>query len=291
MKKLFDFIGKRYIAYFISLFLIIGSWGYGIVKGPKFGIDFTGGVLVQAKVSKRVNTDILRDIFKGKLEGVSVQNMQSEDEFLIKAPVKGDPNKVVSSLKRILIDSFKDSVEIRRVEMIGPTIGHELKRKGILAVFYALIAILIYVAWRFEVVFAVTSVIALFHDALITIGMMMVTGREFSLPVIAAILTVIGYSINDTIVVFDRIRENMRTFFGKKPFVELVNESINQTLSRTIITSLTTFFVVLCLFLFGGGVINDFSFALLVGIVVGTYSSIFVASSLVVDWYKIKKAK
>jgi preprotein translocase subunit SecF len=175
--------------------------------------------------------------------------------------------------------------------MIGPTIGHELKRKGILAAFYALIAILIYVAWRFEVVFAVTSVIALFHDALITIGMMMVTGREFSLPVIAAILTVIGYSINDTIVVFDRIRENMRAFFGKKPFVELVNESINQTLSRTIITSLTTFFVVLCLFLFGGGVINDFSFALLVGIVVGTYSSIFIASSLVVDWYKIKKAK
>ncbi len=291
MEKNLDFIGRRRLAYLISVILIFGSWGYGILKGPKFGIDFTGGVLVQAKFSVKVNTDILRKIFKGKVDGVSVQNMQSEDEFLIKAPAKGDPNVVVSSLKKILIDTYKDKVEIRRVEMIGPTIGHELKRKGVLAVIYALLAILVYVAWRFELVFAVTSVIALFHDALITIGMMMVTGREFSLPVIAAILTVIGYSINDTIVVFDRIRENMRIFLGKKSFQNLVNESVNQTLSRTVITSLTTFFVVLCLFLFGGGVINDFSFALLVGIVVGTYSSIFVASSLVVDWYGFRKVK
>ena len=289
--KGFNFIGRRYIAYAFSLLLILGSWGYGLVKGPKFGIDFTGGVLVQAKFSTKVNTDLIRKAFKGKVEGVSVQNMQSEDEFLIKAPVKGDPNSVVSALKRTLVEKFRDRVEIRRVEMIGPTIGKELKRKGILAVFYALIAILIYVAWRFELIFAVTSVVALFHDALITIGMMMVTGREFSLPVIAAILTVIGYSINDTIVVFDRIRENMRVLLGRKPFPDIANESINQTLSRTVITSLTTFFVVLCLFLFGGGVINDFSFALLVGIAIGTYSSIFIASSLAVDWYRVKKTK
>ncbi len=289
--KGFNFIGRRYIAYAFSLLLILGSWGYGLVKGPKFGIDFTGGVLVQAKFSTKVNTDLIRKAFKGKVEGVSVQNMQSEDEFLIKAPVKGDPNSVVSALKRTLVEKFRDRVEIRRVEMIGPTIGKELKRKGILAVFYALIAILIYVAWRFELIFAVTSVVALFHDALITIGMMMVTGREFSLPVIAAILTVIGYSINDTIVVFDRIRENMRVLLGRKPFPDIANESINQTLSRTVITSLTTFFVVLCLFLFGGGVINDFSFALLVGIAIGTYSSIFIASSLAVDWYRVKKRK
>jgi len=178
------------------------------------------------------------------------------------------------------------------VEMIGPTIGKELRQKGIMALIYALIGILIYVAWRFEPIFAFGAVLALVHDSLATIGIFMSVGREFSLPVIAALLTVIGYSINDTIVVYDRIRENMKVLLRSRPFEEIVNESINQTLSRTVITSLTTFFVVLCLYLFGGGVINDFAFVLLVGIIVGTYSSIFIASAMVVDWYKyVKKEK
>ncbi|OMH41319.1 protein translocase subunit SecF [Desulfurobacterium indicum] len=293
MERQFDFIGKRYIAYAISLLLIIGTWAYGLYKGPRFGIDFTGGVLVQIKVEGNVNAEKLREIFKETDigNGITVQQIQNANEYILKVPAASNVNRIVEEIKTTLMSKLKDKVQILRVEMIGPAVGKELKEKGLLAVLYSFIAILIYVAWRFEPVFAVTSVLALIHDALITVGFLMVTGREFNLPVVAAILTVIGYSINDTIVVFDRIRENMQIYKNSKPFEELVNESINQTLSRTIITSLTTFFVVLCLFLFGGSTINNFSFALLVGIITGTYSSIFIASSLVVDWYRIRKRK
>jgi preprotein translocase subunit SecF len=293
MRKI-DFIGKRYFAYLLSLSLIVGSWLYGIfIVKPKFGIDFTGGVLVQVKVDeKNINTEKIRQIFNGKIEGILVQNVEGKNEFLIKAPAIKDPNKTADLIREVLREKFGNKVEIRRVEMIGPTIGKELREKGIMAVIYALIGILIYVAWRFEPIFAFGAVLALVHDALATTGVFMSVGREFSLPVIAALLTVIGYSINDTIVVYDRIRENMKVLLRSKPFEEIVNDSINQTLSRTLITSLTTLFVVFCLYMFGGGVINDFAFVLLVGITVGTYSSIFIASALVVDWYRyVKKEK
>ena len=293
MKK-FEFIRRRYAAYLLSLSLIVGSWIYGaLVKKPRFGIDFTGGVLIQVKVEEpNVTTGKIRELFKGKVNGVLVQNVEGKREFLIRAPVTADPNKTASFIRKVLKQRFDGKLEIRRVEMIGPTIGKELKRKGILSIIYALIGILIYVAWRFEPIFAFGAVLALVHDALATTGVFMSVGREFSLPVIAALLTVIGYSINDTIVVYDRIRENMKVLLRSKPFEEIVNDSINQTLSRTVITSLTTLFVVVCLYLFGGGVINDFAFVLLVGITVGTYSSIFIASAVVVDWYKrVKKEK
>jgi len=293
MRK-FDFIGKRHFAYLFSALLIFGSWLYGVlVVKPKFGIDFTGGVLVQVRVNEKdVNTETIRKLFEGKVEGVLVQNVEGENEFLIRAPAVNNPNKTADLIRDVLRKEFDGKVEIRKVEMIGPTIGKELREKGIMAIIYALIGILIYVAWRFEPVFAFGAVLALVHDALATTGVFMAVGREFSLPVIAALLTVIGYSINDTIVVYDRIRENMKVLLRSRPFEEIVNDSINQTLSRTVITSLTTLFVVLCLYLFGGGVINDFAFVLLVGITVGTYSSIFIASALVVDWYKyVKKEK
>ncbi len=294
MKRRFEFIKNRYFAYLLSLLLIVGSWCYGVfVKGPKFGIDFTGGVLVQVRIGEEgVNTERIRELFKGKVEGVTVQTIETSNEFLIKAPVKGDPNVIVEKITSVIKAAFDGKAEIRRIEMIGPTVGKELREKGTMALLYALIGIFLYVAWRFEPVFAAGAIIALIHDTLSTVGVFMAVGREFSLPVIAALLTVIGYSINDTIVVYDRIRENMKVLLRSKPFEEIVNDSINQTLSRTIITSLTTFFVVLTLYLFGGGVINDFAFVLLVGIIVGTYSSIFIASSLVVDWYKyVKKMK
>jgi preprotein translocase subunit SecF len=294
MERKFDFIGKRHIAYLLSLLLIAGSWIYGaFIKGPKFGIDFTGGTLVEIRVNEEgVNTEVIRNLFKGKIEGVSVQNVEGENAFMVKAPVIGDPNETVAEIRKILKERFDGRLTILKVEMIGPTIGKELREKGIMAIIYALIGILIYVAWRFEPIFAFGAVLALIHDSLATVGIFMSVGREFSLPVIAALLTVIGYSINDTIVVYDRIRENMKVLLRSKPFEEIVNESINQTLSRTVITSLTTLFVVLCLYLFGGGVINDFAFVLLVGIVVGTYSSIFIASAIVVDWYRyVKKEK
>jgi preprotein translocase subunit SecF len=290
MKRNFNFMGRRYLAYFLSLTLIIGSWIYGaFIKGAKFGIDFTGGVLIQVKIEEdNVGTETLRKLLSKTVHGISVQNIEASNEFLVKAPVKGDPNKVVETLKKTLKESFGNKAEIRRVEMIGPTVGKELREKGIMALIYALIGILIYVAFRFEPIFAFGAILALVHDTLASVGIFMVAGREFSLPVIAALLTVIGYSINDTIVVYDRIRENMRS----KSFEEIVNESINQTLSRTVITSLTTLFVVLCLYLFGGGIINDFAFVLLIGIIVGTYSSIFIASAIIVDWYKyVKKVK
>ncbi|WP_456342936.1 protein translocase subunit SecF [Thermovibrio sp.] len=294
MERKFDFIGKRHVAYILSLILIAGSWIYGaFIKGPKFGIDFTGGTLVEIRVNEEgVNTETIRNLFKGNIEGVSVQNVEGENAFMVKAPVIGDPNETVAEIRKILKERFDGRLTILKVEMIGPTIGKELREKGIMAVIYALIGILIYVAWRFEPIFAFGAVLALIHDSLATVGIFMSVGREFSLPVIAALLTVIGYSINDTIVVYDRIRENMKVLLRSKPFEEIVNESINQTLSRTVITSLTTLFVVLCLYLFGGGVINDFAFVLLVGIVVGTYSSIFIASAIVVDWYRyVKKEK
>ncbi|MEO2068936.1 MAG: protein translocase subunit SecF [Desulfurobacteriaceae bacterium] len=294
MERKINFVGKRHIAYLLSLALILGSWIYGaFIKGAKFGIDFTGGVLIQVKIDEDgVGTETLRNSLSGIIKGVVVQNIENKNEFLIKAPIKEDPNKTTETLKETLRKTFKDSIEIRRVEMIGPTVGKELREKGIMALIYALIGILVYVAFRFEPIFAFGAILALIHDTLATTGIFMVSGREFSLPVIAALLTVIGYSINDTIVVYDRIRENMKVLLRSKPFEEIVNESINQTLSRTVITSLTTLFVVLCLYLFGGGIINNFAFILLVGIIVGTYSSIFIASAVVVDWYKhIKKVK
>ncbi|MEO2082922.1 MAG: protein translocase subunit SecF [Desulfurobacteriaceae bacterium] len=292
MERTFDFIGKRHLAYLFSLLLIAGSWFYGaFVKGPKFGIDFTGGVLIQVRISEEgITTEKLRELFKKSVESVTVQNIEESNQFLIRVPVTGkDPNEVVTAIRRELKEKFNGKAEILKVEMIGPTVGKELREKGIMALIYALIGIFIYAAWRFEPIFAAGAIVALIHDTLATTGLFMVAGREFSLPVIAALLTVIGYSINDTIVVYDRIRENMKVYLRSKPFEELVNDSINQTLSRTVITSLTTLFVVLCLYLFGGGVINDFAFVLLVGIVVGTYSSIFIASSLIVDWYKYAK--
>jgi preprotein translocase subunit SecF len=170
---------------------------------------------------------------------------------------------------------------------VGPKVGKDLRRKGILAIVYALIGILIYITWRFEFIFAVGAIIALAHDVMITVGAFSIANKEFTLPIVAAILTIIGYSLNDTIVVFDRIRENRRKM-RSEPFGRVINASINETLGRTLLTSLTTLIVVVILFIFGGGVIHDFAFALMVGVLVGTYSSIFVASPIILTWQERK---
>ncbi len=187
-------------------------------------------------------------------------------------------------------DFGEENVDIRRVEMVGPQVGKDLRKKGLLAIVYAMIGILIYITWRFEFRFAVGAIIALLHDVLITLGVFSVAGREIDLPIIAAFLAIIGYSLNDTIIVYDRIRENMGRH-GKKGLEVVVNRSINETLSRTIMTSGTTLLVVLALFFLGGGVIHNFAFALLIGVLVGTYSSIFVASPVLVFWDDYKKSK
>ena len=289
----FDFIGRRYIAYVLSFILLSISIGTLILHGgPNYGIDFAGGSLIQVKVIKEdVGIKDIKDVIAGMgLKDAVVQNFtgQEENEYIIRVVTTDkDISILAEEVKSEMIDSFGlGSVEIRRVEMVGPKVGEELKKKGIYAVLLAVLGILIYVSFRFEFRYALGAVVALTHDATITLGAFSLMDIEVTLPIVAAILTVIGYSINDTIVVFDRIRENMRKA-RKTPEDEVMNKSINETLSRTIITSGLTLMAVLALLFLGGGVIHDFAFALTIGIVVGTYSSIYVASPVVLAWNKL----
>lgn len=277
-----DFVGKRNIFAGISLLLMIASIVVVSVKGFNLGIDFSGGTLIELKTKEVRSIETIRsDLEKAGLKSFSLQEYGAKDEFLIRMSDKISNSKAAESIT----DSI--GAELRRLEYVGPQIGKELTEKGALATLFSMIAILIYVSARFQLRFALGAVIALFHDVVLTLGVFSLTGREFTLPVLAAVLTIIGYSLNDTIVVYDRIREEM----GKKDkdelkdssiFGGLINKSINMTLRRTLMTSLTTFVVLLSLYLFGGQSINGFAFALLFGVIVGTYSSIFVASPILI---------
>lgn len=289
-----DFIGKRNVALLLSLALIvIGIASILYHQGLNYGIDFAGGTLVQIKFNSAVSADDVRKAIEDERLGTfTIQGIgeAANAEFLIKLPkavekeVDQTPAVIVT---KDLEEAFgKENFDIRRTESVGPTMGNELKKSAVGSIIGALIMILIYITFRFEFRFALGAIAALVHDVMITIGAFSITNREFSLPVVAALLTIVGYSLNDTIVVFDRIRENRRLLHRKK-FTDVINISINQTLSRTLLTSLTTLFVVVCLFVFGGEVINDFAFALLIGVVVGTYSSMFVASPVLVWWSKL----
>lgn len=329
-----DFIGKSKIAFSISLAMILISIASLVIHGgPKYGIDFVGGTLVQVKFNESVS---LKNIKSGlasiNLGKSSVQGFgeKSENEYLIRT----DRSVMTSggfSLKvqQALESSTGEGVTVRRVEMVGPQVGKDLREKALFAMFYALLFIAIYISGRFELKWLLSGVIAgvlmgavyalsifnvsvpfliaaalivtlalfwflglkyamgatvaLIHDVTITVGIFSIFNKEFSLPIIAALLTIIGYSLNDTIIVFDRIRENLRKYH-KNPLEITINRSINETLSRTILTSMTTLVVVVALFVLGGGIIHDFAFALLVGIVVGTYSSIYVASPILLAW-------
>ena len=287
-----DFIGKRRYAYIFSMILILISiTSLFFHKGLNYGIDFAGGSLIQVKFNKTVDIEEVKDVLlEMGLEDAIVQNFTGGDanEYIIRV-VKTDMD--ITTLSEKVKDQLSKrfgvgSVELRREEMVGPKVGEDLKKKGLYAVILAIVGILIYVAVRFEFRYAIGAVCALVHDALITLGVFSLMNLEVSLPIIAAILTVIGYSINDTIVVFDRIRENMRKA-RKTPEGEVMNQSINETLSRTFMTSGLTLLAVLALFFLGGGVIHDFAFALIIGIVIGTYSSIYVASPVVLIWNKL----
>jgi SecD/SecF fusion protein len=283
-----DFLKRRYIAYFLSAIVIIVGLSSFIMRGAgNFGVDFTGGTLVQVRFEKKIELDEIRSIIKkAGIESAQLQKFGEKNEILIKSDA--DISKII---KKDLSQNLKDNkFEILRIEHVGPAVGQELRKKAVLAVIFALVGMLIYISLRFEFIFAVGAIVALFHDAIITIGLLSLSGRQISLPVIAAILTIVGYSINDTIVVFDRIREDARLMqASKKDFKKIVNTALNETLSRTILTSTTTLMVVATLFVMGGAVIKDFAFTLLVGIIVGTYSSIYVASPILIDWhYKTK---
>lgn len=285
--KNINFIGNRKIAIIFSLILIVLSamFIFGF-KGLNFGIDFAGGALVQVKFKQKITVEGLEKIrtsFKKEGLGVDIQHLgEKEDELMIKTKITKKKD-VSQQIERIIEKDFKDFVVLRS-EMVGPTIGKELKKLALLSIVFANIGMLLYITIRFEYRFAVGAIVALVHDVFITIGALSATGCEFNIPIIAALLTISGYSINDTIVVFDRIRENRRTR-KELGFPEMVNESINLTLTRTLITSLTTLFAVISLCIFGGEVVRGFAFTLLIGIIIGTYSSMFVASPILVQWH------
>ncbi|CAC9654367.1 protein translocase subunit SecF [bacterium endosymbiont of Bathymodiolus sp. 5 South] len=273
-----DFVGKRIYAIIFSLLLIVVSIFSLSINGLKFGIDFTGGTLLEVGYQRDVDlADVRATLSEAKFKGVNVQYFGSTKEILIRL----EPQSISSAkLSSKIIYLLGDDVDIRRVEFVGPKVGEELTNDGGLAMLYALIGILIYVAFRFEYRFALGSIAALIHDVIITLGIFSLLQIEFDLTVLAAILAVIGYSLNDTIVVFDRIRENFLSTRHTDP-VKIINGALNQTLSRTLMTSITTLLVLLALFFLGGEVIHSFALALLIGVVVGTYSSIYVASSMI----------
>lgn len=329
-----DFIGKRKLGFVFSFVLIaVSLLSLAMHGGPRYGIDFAGGALIQVKFDQAVEIPaIKKGLAEAGIADASVQTFgQSQgNEYLIRMEQRDDNQSDTADYLTTALDASTGAkTEIRRVEFVGPQVGADLQEKALMAMFFALLFITIYISGRFElkwllsgvvatalmaavyflslfnvsIVFlilgalivslvlfwflelkyAMGAIVALVHDVIITVGMFSLFDKEFTLPIIAALLTIIGYSLNDTIIVFDRIRENMRKLH-RQPLATIINRSINETLGRTILTSLTTLFVVVALFLLGGGIIHDFAFALIVGVLIGTYSSIFVASSILLLW-------
>jgi preprotein translocase subunit SecF len=282
-----DFMGKIKIAMTVSgLMILIGLASILLSGGLKYGIDFSGGTLVQLQFKTPPDINVIRDGLRTIGLGEStIQEFGSERDILIRVPSSEEKLKAIGSQVRDSLGEHfnKADITIERVEMVGPKVGSDLREKALLSILYAIIGVVIYISWRFELQYAIAAIIALIHDVLVTMGAFSIFDKEFTLVIVAAFLTIIGYSLNDTIVIFDRIRENLRRK-GKSTLTQVINASINQTLSRTLLTSGTTLLVVMALFLFGGEIIHDFSFALLVGIFVGTYSSIFIASVFLVFW-------
>jgi preprotein translocase subunit SecF len=283
--KTFNFMGKSKIAIIFSIVLVLSSYAILVTKGLNYGIDFAGGTIVQVKYDKDAPIDLMREKLKSNklFDGSSITEFGSPDEVVIR--MKTTTADVKVDIGDVTREALKGSgnYKIRRVDIVGPKVGSELKEKGIMSLVLAIVGILIYVAFRFEWRFAIASVVALVHDVSIAMGAIALVGIDVNLDVLAALLTLLGYSLNDTIIVFDRIREGV-TNSKKADLAAIINESITRTLARTTLTSLTTFFVVFTLFMFGGEIIHAFAFTLFVGIIVGTYSSIFVASPILL-WF------
>jgi preprotein translocase subunit SecF len=335
-----DFIGKRKIAYSISGALILISIVALIVKGPSYGIDFAGGSVIQVKFTAPAEIAKIKDGLRSlEIENATVQSVgdKKDNEYLIRTDAANvSAKEFTPNLAKALGVATGVQVDIRRVEMVGPQVGTDLREKALLAIFFSLIFISIYISGRFEfkwvqsgivaavlggsvygiytmglslavlvwvalvvtlvlfwilgLKYALGAIVALIHDVTITVGVFTILEKEFTLTVIAALLTIIGYSLNDTIIVYDRIRENLKKL-SKTPLGAIINRSVNETLSRTILTAGTVFIVLVALFFLGGDIIHDFTFALLVGVVVGTYSSIYVASPIVLTWEERAKKK
>ena len=275
---------------YYKLFTLISS-GLAIIsilllifKGLNFGIDFKGGTLIELRaIDKQINISSLRSSFsKMNLGDVAIKNFGEDYDFLIKFEKKGPEKDLIQNIKKDLNASIGSGYEIRRVENVGPKVSAELLKGGLIAIAVSLGAMLFYIWIRFEWQFSIGAILALFHDVLITMGIFSLIGLEVNLSIVASILTIVGYSMNDTVVIFDRVRENLKKHIDLKIF-DLTNLSINETLSRTIITSVTTLLALLSIFLFGGEILKGFSFAMILGVILGTYSSIFIANPILVN--------
>ncbi|MBN2414607.1 protein translocase subunit SecF [bacterium] len=283
-----DFANKRRIPYAISAALfLLGMVSIFLHGGLNLGIDFKGGTEIVFKFDQDVTVDQLRGAMSDAgMGGSQIRHFGGSGEYVIYVgqQKEGSVTEIEAQVKKAISDAMPDvDYTVRKADNVGPKVGQQLRKSAMMAIGIALLLILVYIGWRFEFIFALGAIAALFHDVLITLGFFSIVGFELSLSEIAAFLTIVGYSLNDTIVVYDRIRENLKVLRNEE-LETIVNKSINQVLSRTVVTSLTTFIVVLVLFLFGGEVIKGFAFTMMVGVVIGTYSSIFVASALVLEW-------
>ena len=267
----------------ISSFFIIISLALLIFKGLNFGIDFKGGTLIELRsTDSKINVSTLRDSFsKMNLGDISVKKFGNDKDFLVKFENKNNKKNAIEEIKSNLDKSFGNNFNFRRVENVGPKVSAELLKSGIIAISLSLAFMLIYIWIRFEWQFSLGAILALFHDVILTLGFFSLLSLEINLSIIAAVLTIVGYSMNDTVVIYDRVRENLRKYSDIKIY-ELTNISINETLSRTIITSLTTLLALVAIFLFGGEILKGFSFAMILGVIFGTYSSIYIANTVLV---------
>ena len=280
-KTQINFMGQRKIALIFSSILIVASIVSLSTRGLNFGLDFTGGTLIEVGYPSAPNTNDVRENLANAGFDSIVQTFGAATDIVVRIPPGDDEESNAELSTRVLAalsQGVEGEIEMRRVEFVGPQVGDELANQGILAVIYAMVGVFLYVMFRFQWRFSVGAVAALMHDIIISMGIISFVYIEFDLTVVAAILAVVGYSLNDTIVLFDRIRENFPRYRKREP-VDVVNTSINETLSRTLMTSTTTLMVLIALFIFGGEIIHGFAFTLIIGVVVGTYSSIYVAST------------
>ena len=286
-----DFIRFRLPAAILSLFIIFVGIAFFFLRGINLGIDFQGGVNAQVQFSEEVNISQMRNLLIPKLGSeisVTYFGNKANNEFLVSISSEGEKNSksyVGSLIKDALVSQFP-TVDVRRIELVGPKVGAELRQKALLAILWSLIGILIYITIRFEFIYAIGAILAIFHDVLIIVSIFILLGKEFNLIIIASLLTIVGYSLNDTIVIYDRIREKQKEV--ERDIKELINLGVNECLSRTILTSITTLLVVLTLYIFGGEILNDFALSIIVGLITGTYSSIFIAGSTIFYFRKKK---
>ena len=288
------FIRLKTFSFSLSAALSILAILSVVFIGLNFGIDFKGGILLEVRTANNISiSDIRKEVSNLNIGEVSIQEFGAKSDYLIRVErQKGSDNAqqiAVEALKGVLNSAFADGIEYRRLEYVGPTVSKDLISDGVMAIFFAIVAMLAYIWFRFELPFAIGAIVALLHDIILTLGVFSILGLEFNLSTVAAILLIIGYSMNDTVVVYDRIRENLRKF-KKMELKSLLDKSINETLTRTINTTITTMLALGALYLIGGQIISDFAFAMLWGIIVGTYSSIFIASTILV-YLNIRRAK